>query len=84
MRWREVIFFKDVKQRWRIIATLNADLRQQVDMAGICRVLEQNGAILYPHMMDCPEVRSLGLLEPEGGETRLIPPETMGGSWEWK
>ena len=45
--------------------SLREELRELVDMAGVCEVLRQTGAVYYKNHRESPEVVELGLLEPE-------------------
>lgn len=61
-----------------------AKLREQASMEGICRVLEEAGAVFYSDPTECSEVREMGLLDPEEGSNDLVPPEGPGDEWQWR
>lgn len=64
--------------------SLRKALRGQVDMAGVCEVLRQAGAVFYKDHRECPEVVKTGLLEPERKRNELMSLICPGGVWKWR
>ena len=60
---------------------LDSKLRAQEDMDGYCEVLKDYGAQYYTDINECPEIHTLGLIEPVMQPNIWIPPRTPGAKW---